>query len=38
VPAPAHPSHPDIRSYIDTARKHGKNAFAALYDLMASKP
>ena len=28
----------DIRSYIDTARKHGKNAFAVLYDLMTGKP
>ena len=28
----------DIRSYIDTARKHGKNAFAVLYDLMTGNP
>jgi transposase len=28
----------DIRSYIDTARKHGKNAFTVLYDLMLSRP
>jgi len=28
----------DIRSYIDTARKHGKNAFAALHDLMTGNP
>ena len=28
----------DIRSYIDTARKHGKNAFAVLYDLMTGSP
>jgi hypothetical protein len=28
----------DIRSYIDTARKHGKNALAVLYDLMTGKP
>jgi hypothetical protein len=28
----------DIRSYIDTARKHGKNAFAVLCDLMTGRP
>ncbi len=28
----------DIRSYIDTARKHGRNAFAVLCDLMTGKP
>jgi len=28
----------DIRSYIDTARKHGKNAFAVLCDLMTGNP
>jgi transposase len=28
----------DIRSYIDTARKHGKNAFAVLHDLMTGNP
>jgi transposase len=28
----------DIRSYIDTARKHGKNAYAVLCDLMTSSP
>ena len=28
----------DIRSYIDTARKHGQNAFAVLYDLMTGSP
>jgi transposase len=28
----------DIRSYIDTARKHGKNAMDALYDLMLGRP
>jgi transposase len=28
----------DIRSYIDTARKHGKNTFAVLYDLMTGNP
>jgi transposase len=28
----------DIRSYIDTARKHGKNAFTVLCDLMTGTP
>jgi hypothetical protein len=28
----------DIRSYIDTARKHGKNAMDILHDLMLGKP
>jgi hypothetical protein len=28
----------DIRSYIDTARKHGKNAMDVLHDLMLSRP
>ena len=28
----------DIRSYIDTARKHGKNAMDVLCDLMLGKP
>ena len=28
----------DIRSYIDTARKHGRNAFAVLCDLMLGTP
>ena len=28
----------DIRSYIDTARKHGKNAYAVLYGLMTGSP
>ena len=28
----------DIRSYIDTARKHGKNAFTVLCDLMLGRP
>jgi hypothetical protein len=28
----------DIRSYIDTARKHGKNAMDALHDLMLGRP
>jgi transposase len=28
----------DIRSYIDTARKHGKNALDVLYDLMLGTP
>jgi hypothetical protein len=28
----------DIRSYIDTARKHGKNAMDVLYDLMLGRP
>ena len=28
----------DIRSYIDTARKHGKNAMDVLHDLMLGKP
>jgi transposase len=28
----------DIRSYIDTARKHGRNAFTVLCDLMTGKP
>jgi len=28
----------DIRSYIDTARKHGKNAYAVLCDLMLGRP
>jgi transposase len=28
----------DIRSYIDTARKHGNNAFTVLHDLMTGKP
>ena len=28
----------DIRSYIDTARKHGKNAMDVLHDLMLGTP
>jgi transposase len=28
----------DIRSYIDTARKHGKNAYAVLCELMTGNP
>jgi hypothetical protein len=28
----------DIRSYLDTARKHGKNAMDVLYDLMLDTP
>ena len=28
----------DIRSYIDTARKHGKNAMDVLHDLVTGKP
>jgi transposase len=28
----------DIRSYIDTARKHGKNAMDVLHDLMLGGP
>ncbi len=28
----------DIRSYIDTARKHGKNALNVLHDLMLGRP
>jgi hypothetical protein len=28
----------DIRSCIDTSRKHGKNAFAVLCDLMTGRP
>ena len=28
----------DIRSYLDTARKHGKNAMDALYELMLGSP
>ncbi len=28
----------DIRSYIDTARKHGENAFTVLCDLMLGRP
>jgi transposase len=28
----------DIRSYLDTARKHGRNAFTVLYDLMLGAP
>jgi hypothetical protein len=28
----------DIRSYIDTARKHGKNPYAVLCDLMTGSP
>jgi hypothetical protein len=28
----------DIRSYLDTARKHGKNAMDVLHDLMLGKP
>ena len=28
----------DIRSYIDTARKHGRNAFSVLHDLMTGNP
>jgi hypothetical protein len=28
----------DIRNYIDTARKHGKNAMDVLHDLMLGKP
>jgi hypothetical protein len=28
----------DIRSYIDTARKHGKNAMDVLHDLMLRTP
>jgi transposase len=29
---------PGIRSYIDTARKHGRNALAVLHDLMTGSP
>ena len=28
----------DIRSYIDTARKHGKNAMDVIHDLMLGRP
>ena len=28
----------DIRSYIDTARKHGRNTFTVLHDLMTGNP
>ena len=28
----------DIRSYIDTARKHGTNAMDVLHDLMLGRP
>jgi hypothetical protein len=28
----------DIRSYIDTARKHGKNTLNVLHDLMLGRP
>ena len=28
----------DIRSYIDTARKHGRNAMDVLHDLMLGRP
>jgi hypothetical protein len=28
----------DIRSYLDTARKHGQNAMDVLYDLMLGVP
>ena len=28
----------DIRSYIDIARKHGKNAMDVLHDLMLGRP
>ena len=28
----------DIRGYIDTARKHGKNAMDVLHDLMLGRP
>jgi transposase len=28
----------DIRSYIDTARKHGKNTMDVLHDLMLGRP
>ena len=28
----------DIRSYLDTARKHGKNAMDVLYHLMLGNP
>ena len=28
----------DIRGYLDTARKHGKNAMDVLYDLMLGHP
>jgi hypothetical protein len=28
----------DIRSYIDTAREHGKNAMDLLHDLMLGRP
>jgi hypothetical protein len=28
----------DIRSDIDTARKHGKNAMDVLHDLMTGRP
>ena len=28
----------DIRSYVDTARKHGKNAMDVLHDLMLGRP
>jgi hypothetical protein len=29
---------PDSRSYIDTARKHGKNAMDILHELMPGRP
>ena len=29
---------PDIRRYIDTARKHGKNAMDILHELMPGRP
>lgn len=28
----------DIRGYTDTARKHGRDAFAVLHDLMTGNP
>ena len=28
----------DIRGYLDTARKHGRNSFAVLCDLMLGAP
>lgn len=30
--------HLDIRGYIDTACKHGRNPMDVLHDLMLSKP
>ncbi len=33
-----HPDRLDIRSYIHTAREHGKNAMDVLHDLMLGRP